>query len=528
MNDPKATHIASGFIDPEATARASVEARDLAGLARGCGVRPVPEPCAVVIFGASGDLTARKVFPALFRLVRTGRLSERTAVIGAARTSMDDEAFRARMRLAVEGMDCFDAQTFEAMAPRLRYQTLDYGEPQGYQALAGLLDQTDSELGTAGNRVFYMATPPSVYQDVGRMLGRAGLAREKPGGFARLVVEKPFGRDLDSAKALDRALHEHFAEHQIFRIDHYLAKEAVQNILMFRFANSVFEPVWNRDFVADVTVAACESLGVGHRAGFYEQAGVLRDMFQNHMMQLLALSAIEPPPLFEADMVRDEKVKLYRALRPFEPARIAEHLILGQYGPGRVDGADVPGYRREPGVDPASRTPTFALLTAFVDNWRWQGVPFRLVSGKRLKEKITRIVVRFKEVPHSLFRTALDQPAPANRLQMDIHPEESITLTFQAKQPGQRLCLRPVTMHFDFRSGDHGPALPAYATVLLDVMLGDHMLFWRRDGVAQTWGFLTPVLDSCEACGTPGHDLHPYAAGSLGPEAARPVMEALS
>ena len=516
-----------GPIDARATARASVEARDLSAMALGCGARRDPEPCAVVVFGASGDLTSRKVFPALYRLMLAKRLSERMVIIGAARTAMDDESFRRRMRRAVEHEPGFDAEEFQRLAPRLRYVTLDYGEPEGYRALADLLDQADAELGLGGNRVFYMATPPSVYRTVGRMLGRAGLAREDRHRFVRLVAEKPFGRDLPSALDLDRSLHEHFAEHQIFRIDHYLAKEAVQNILMFRFANAVFEPVWNRDYVADVTVAACESLGVGHRAGFYEQAGVLRDMFQNHMMQLMALCAIEPPPRFEADMVRDEKVKLYRALRPFEPARIAEHLILGQYGPGRVDGAEVPGYRREPGVDPTSNTPTFAALTAFVDNWRWQGVPFHLVSGKRLAQKVTRIAVRFKEVPHSLFRTTLDQPATANRLLMDIHPEESITLTFQAKQPGQRLCLRPVTMHFDFRAGADEPSLPAYATVLLDVMLGDHMLFWRQDGVAQTWGFLTPVLDSCEACGETGHALHPYAAGSWGPQAARPLLEAL-
>ncbi len=518
-------------IDPGATARASVEARDMAGLAEGCAQRPRPAPCAVVVFGASGDLAARKVFPALFRLMQAGLLPEQTAFIGASRTAMDDQAFRERMRRAMQGDGNDDPAAFEAMAARLSYQTLDYESPDDYAALGEALKRADRDLGTAGNRLYYLAVPPHVSPTIGTMLGRAGLARESGGTFARLVAEKPFGSDLSTALELDRTLHEHFAEHQIFRIDHYLAKEAVQNILMFRFANAVFEPVWNRDYVADVTVAACESLGVEHRAGYYERAGVLRDMFQNHMMQLLALSAIEPPPRFEADMVRDEKVKLYSALRPFEPSLIDEHLVLGQYGPGRVDDSDVPGYRDEPGVDPASVTPTFAALTAFVDNWRWQGVPFRLVSGKRLARKLTRIVVRFKEVPHALFRTALGgqtQAATANRLLLDIHPEESITLTFQAKRPGERLCLRPVTMHFDFRAGATGPRLPSYATVLHDVMLGDHTLFWRGDGVARTWGFLTPVLDSCDACGDREHMLHPYAAGSWGPEPARHILEALA
>jgi glucose-6-phosphate 1-dehydrogenase len=351
------------------------------------------------------------------------------------------------------------------------------------------------------------------------MLGSAGLSAEGEGGkgWSRIVVEKPFGSDLDTAIDLDRSLHEHFQEHQIFRIDHYLAKETVQNILMLRFANAIFEPLWNRRYIDNVTITAAETLGVEHRAGYYEQAGVLRDMFQNHMMQLLALTAMDPPSLFEADMVRNEKIRVYQCLRPFDVTNIKDNLVTGQYGPGTIDGEKVPGYLEEPGVSPDSMTPTFAMMRIFLDNWRWQGVPFFLTSGKRLAKKITEISIQFKEVPHSMFRPVLGEHITANRLILGIYPEEKISLTFQTKNPGAKVCLRSVTMDFQYNQNHSGPVLDAYEKVLLDCMLGDHMLFWRQDGVELCWSFLTPILTECETCIDREEMLFTYESGSRGP-----------
>jgi glucose-6-phosphate 1-dehydrogenase len=339
-------------------------------------------------------------------------------------------------------------------------------------------------------------------------------------GWSRIVVEKPFGRDLKTARTLDRVLHQHFQEHQIFRIDHYLAKETVQNILMFRFANAIFEPLWNRGYIDYISIMAAENLGVEHRAGYYDHSGVLRDMFQNHMMQLLALCAMEPPSLFEADRVNDEKVKLYRSLRPFPVEKLEDYLVLGQYGRGTIVGKPVPAYHEEPDVKPDSLTPTFAMMKVFIDNWRWQGVPFYLCSGKRLAEKRTEMVIQFKEVPHSMFRHSIGEHIIANRLILGIYPDEKISLTFQTKNPGI-ICLRSVTMDFHYHQGYKGPLLDAYEKVLHDVIVGDHMLFWRQDGVELCWSFLTPILEECEACGNRAEMLLPYQAGSWGPDAVK-------
>jgi glucose-6-phosphate 1-dehydrogenase len=336
-------------------------------------------------------------------------------------------------------------------------------------------------------------------------------------------VEKPFGHDLHSARSLDATLHEYFAEDQIFRIDHYLAKETVQNILMFRFANAIFEPIWNRNYIDYVSILAAEDIGVGHRAGYYDQAGVLRDMFQNHMMQLLALSGMEPPSRFFPDYVRDEKVRLYRCLRPFAVENEFQDLVLGQYTSGQIKGEQVPGYREEANVHSKSYTPTFAMLRAYLDNWRWQGVPFFLTSGKRLQDKLTRIVVQFKDVPHSMLRGIVESSIEANRLTMGIYPDESIHMTFMAKESSPVLCLKPVIMRYDFNEGAENTArskLDAYEKVLLDCILGDQMLFWRQDGVEQTWGFLTPILEMCEECGDFDRHLQFYPAGSWGPQEA--------
>ena len=510
----------------QAEARATTRAPDLEVPYAACILETPPEPCTVVILGASGDLTARKIVPALYNLHRNKGLPEAFNVVGCARSSLDDDAFREKMEKAVEGAPRSEASEWEAFAPHLRYRVVDYEDPETFLSLAGELHRLDEARGTRGNRIFYLAIPPNLYRTVARSLGEAGLAREQEDGrgWSRIVVEKPFGHDLASASDLDAVLHEFWEEHQIYRIDHYLAKETVQNILMFRFANAIFEPVWNRRYIESVHITAAETLGVEHRAGYYDQAGVLRDMFQNHMMQLLSLTAMDPPSLFEADQVRDEKVRVYRSLRPFPVDRIDEFLVLGQYGAGTVRGKRVPAYRDEPGVAPDSLTPTFARMKLFLDNWRWQGVPFVLTSGKRLARKLTEIRIRFKEVPHSMFRKTLGEHITTNEIALGIYPEEKITLTFQTKNPGARLCLRTVTMDFHYHQNYSGPMLDAYEKVLLDCMVGDHMLFWRQDGVELCWAFLTPILEQCETCGERAELLFPYDSGTWGPRPARETV----
>ncbi|OIP51148.1 MAG: glucose-6-phosphate dehydrogenase [Desulfobacterales bacterium CG2_30_60_27] len=488
--------------------------------------REALSPCTLVIFGASGDLTARKLIPALHGLFCTDSQPRPFQIVGCARTPLNTEAFRDLLLEALTNRGPEPPAGWQKFAQHLAYIPVQYDDAQAFTELAASLRQMDRDHQTQGNRIFYLATPPSLYPVIAAQLGRAGLAAEKTGGngWVRIVVEKPFGRDLASALELDQVLHQSFHEHQIFRIDHYLAKETVQNILMLRFANTIFEPLWNRGYIDYIGIMAAEQLGVEHRAGYYEQTGILRDMFQNHMQQLLALTAMEPPSLFEAERVRDEKAKCSRSLKPLDRATLAEHLVIGQYGSGAIDGRRVAGYRDEPGVALASRTPTFAMLRLFVDNWRWRDVPFYLISGKRLARKETKIVVQFKRVPHSMFRDMLAERIPANRLTLGIYPDEEIDITFQTKTPGPRVCLRPVRMDFKYNQNDKAPALDAYAKVLLDVIQGDHMLFWRQDGVELAWSFLTPILEECEACGDRAQQLHPYPAGSWGPEAAQEWM----
>jgi glucose-6-phosphate 1-dehydrogenase len=497
------------------------------GMPKGCVVDKSLDPCTIVIVGASGDLTARKLVPALFNLYLNDGLPEPFVIVGCSRTKMSDLDFRNRMEKGIEETGKLDKAEWEAFAKSLYYRSIDYGELSSFTQLAQALRELDKKHKTLGNKIFDLAIPPSLYGTVGQMIGKAGLSIEKEdgNGCSRIVVEKPFGRDLKTAVELNEDLQEHFQEHQIFRIDHYLAKETVQNVLMLRFANSIFEPIWNRNYIDHVEITAAESLGVEHRAGYYEQAGVLRDMFQNHMMQLLALTAMEPPSLFEADYVRDEKVKVFRSLRPFPVENLDEYLILGQYGPGAVNGKKVSGYRDEPGVSPNSLTPTFATMKVFIGNWRWKGVPFYLTSGKRLTRKLTQISIQFKEVPHSMFRPVLGEHISANRLILGIYPEEEITLTFQTKYPGAKMCLRSVTMDFLYNQDYSGPVLEAYEKVLIDCIQGDQTLFWRQDAVERSWSFLTPILEECETCGDRGARLLPYAAGSWGPKAAEALRQ---
>jgi glucose-6-phosphate 1-dehydrogenase len=484
-------------------------------------------PCTIVIIGATGDLTARKLIPALFNLYVNKGLPDPFLIVGCGRTPLDDLAFRDKMEDALRAAGKLDPSKWTDFSAALHYRVLNYENSQSYLNLAESLRSLDDQFNTLGNRIFYIALPPKLYTSVAQFVGQAGLSTEatRGNGWSRIVIEKPFGTNLETARELDRNLHAYFNEHQIFRIDHYLAKETVQNILMFRFANSLFEPIWNRRYIDHVSIMATEILGVEHRAGYYEHAGVIRDMFQNHMMQLLALTAMEPPSRFEADLVRDEKGKVFQALRPFAVENIQDYLVLGQYGKGTINGNSVPAYRAEPGVSQQSLTPTFAMMKIFLDNWRWQGVPFYLTSGKRLAEKITEIAIQFKPVPHSMFRRTLGKAIIANRLTLGIYPDEKITLTFQTKNPGAVVCLRSVTMDFRYEQNYSGPVLDAYEKVLIDCMLGDQMLFWRQDGVERSWAFLTPILNECETCDDRANLLHFYDSGSTGPKAIETLLK---
>ena len=481
------------------------------------------EPCTIIIFGASGDLTRRKLIPALFSLFIQGKLPEPFTIVGCSRTAIDDAQFRKQLEDALQ-IEGFTREQWNDFAANLFYHPISY-DNKSFRHLASHLDRFDEKQQAGNNRIFDLAVPPALYPVIAELLGKAGLADQK-NGWARIIVEKPFGRDLETALELDTILHDHFREEQIFRIDHYLAKETVQNTLIFRFANSIFEPLWNRHHIEYVGIVAAEELGVGTRSGYYDGSGVIRDMFQNHMMQLLVLTAMEPPWRFGADAVQDEKVKVIRSLRDFNLEK-GSRLCLGQYSDGTVNGNVIPGYRSEKGIRPDSLTPTFALMELYIDNWRWQNVPFYLVTGKRLPRKETRIIIQFKEVPHRLFHDVLGDTIDANRLVIETYPEEAIRLTFQTKNPGTSICLRTMTMDFFYQEHYQKASLDAYARVLLDCMAGDHMLFWRQDGIELSWSFLTPVLEECEKCSSLDQNLHLYPAGSWGPESARQTMKLL-
>jgi glucose-6-phosphate 1-dehydrogenase len=405
------------------------------------------------------------------------------------------------------------------------YKQVEPDSEQAFSELARFLKEIDTERRTRWNRLYYLATPPSAYKSIATSLSRAGLSSEGENGdgWARLVVEKPFGEDLQSSIDLKDAMAAGFSEDQIYRIDHYLAKETVQNLLVFRFANAIFEPLWNRNYIDHIRITAAEKLGVEKRSAYYESAGVLRDMFQNHLMQILALIAMEPPDRFEDERVRDEKIKVFRSLRPFPLENLNQELVLGQYIAGEIDGRKVPAYREEKGVAPDSLTPTFAMMRVFIDNWRWQGAPFFLTSGKRLSRKVTRIVIQFKDPPHSVFRGTLGRISP-NRLILSIYPDESITLTFQTKTPGAEMTLRSVTMDFDYHRNYHGPKLDAYEKSIVDAIRGDHMLFWRQDGVEASWRFLDPIISDCETCCDRVKQLKFYEAGADGPQEAHDLI----
>ena len=481
-----------------------------------CACNKAQLPCALVVFGASGDLTARKLVPALYRLHQHDLLPGRFAMLGCGRTLFTDESYREHLRTFID-TDTGSDPSWGTFAQNLHYQQLDYSYPDDGKKLYSSLELIDASHGTSGNRLFYMAVPPVLYESIVALIQHGSLKADCPDSscWSRIVVEKPFGRNLESAVNLDSTLKETFAEEQIYRIDHYLAKETTQNILVFRFANALFEPVWNRQYISRVDITATEQIGIENRAGYYEQTGVLRDMFQNHMMQLLALTAMEAPAHFSPSLVSDEKSKLFQSLRPFDPRSFWQHLLIGQYGAGTINNQPVCGYRDEKGVAPDSITPTYAMLKLYVDNWRWQSVPFYLVSGKRLNRKETSIVVHFRDVPHSIFRDIISPIAP-NRLTFSIQPTEAITLSFQAKAPGTAMSLRPMDMCFSYNS-EHGRPVDAYEKVLVDCLNGDKMLFLREDSEYLTWRFLTPFIEDCTQCINHREALQLYPAGSSGP-----------
>jgi glucose-6-phosphate 1-dehydrogenase len=481
--------------------------------------RPAP-PCTVVIFGAAGDLTKRKLVPALYNLKTLGLLPREFAVIGVARREKTHEQFREEQTRDIR--EFATARVDETLWAELReamyYQAGELSDPAVYTQLADLLAQVTKRHGTGGNVLFYLAIPPNLFGEVVRRLGEAGLVQQEGDSWRRVIVEKPFGHDLDSARALSAELATVLREDQIYRIDHYLGKETVQNILVFRFANSLFEPIWNRTYVDHVQLTVAETVGVEERGNYYDTAGVLRDMIQNHMFQLLSLVAMEPPISFAADTVRDEKVKVLQAIRPMNPEEILARTVRGQYGEGVSEGRAVPAYRREPKVSPTSTTETYAALQLFVENWRWAGVPFYLRSGKRLARRDTEIVFEFRRPPLLLLDRAAMGAIDPNRLVLRIQPDEGIELQVKAKRPGPRVRIETVKLDFSYKDFGDTTAATGYERLLHDCMMGDGTLFHRTDMVEAAWHIATPILDAWRAL--PAPDFPNYAAGSWGPEAA--------
>jgi glucose-6-phosphate 1-dehydrogenase len=489
-------------------------------------------PCAVVIFGANGDLTKRKLMPALYRLAWEGRLAPGFAVVGISRTAMSHDDFRGAMRESVSKYledSPFDEDLWKSFAQGLFYMPGDVADHATYQRLADCLKEVEQTRQTGGNTLFYLSIQPSQYALTAEGIGAAGMAKsaasiaDNDGGWRRIIIEKPFGHDLKSAKELNERLQKVFDETQIYRIDHYLGKETVQNILAFRFGNGIFEPLWNRRYIDHVQITAAESIGVEGRGAYYQEAGALRDMIQNHMLQVVATIAMEPSATFSSDAVRDERAKLLRSIHVMQPEEIAANTVAGQYGPGRVGGKLVPGFREEKGVKSDSQTETYAAATFMIENWRWAAVPFYIRTGKYLPKRVTEVAIQYRSAPLAVFRNEFgenSQPVP-NLLILRIQPEEGISLKFSSKHPGQGMTLRPVSMDFNYGSvfGERSPS--AYETLLLDAIIGDATLYTRQDMVEASWSAVQPILDywSTQKFAFPN-----YAAGTWGPAAADEML----
>jgi glucose-6-phosphate 1-dehydrogenase len=485
-------------------------------LLEGLPVGRRPEPCAMVIFGASGDLTKRKLFPALYSLAVRRLLPESFGVLGVARTAETDDEFRERMKDAVQqfGRDEFREDVWQWLAGGMRYVSSDEDEPdQSFDRVAAVLNELDEKRGTAGNRIYYLAVPPSAFETIVEGVG----TRRSTRGWTRLIVEKPFGHDLDSAHELNALLHRHFDETEIYRIDHYLGKETVQNMLALRFANGIFEPIWNRQFIDHVQITVAESIGIEGRAAYYEHAGAIRDIFQNHMLQLVALTAMEPPIDFTSESVRNEKVKVLKSIHTPGP----KHVVRGQYGRGYVEGEEVPGYREEPGVDPNSMTETFVGAKLFVDNWRWADTPYYVRAGKRLARRETTIAIQFKRAPHPPFEELAAEGLRPNVLLIHIQPDEGVSLAIGAKVPGQGLQIRTVHMDFLYGGAFRIDMPEAYERLLLDCMRGDPTLFTREDEVDEQW----QIVDAIVAAWRRDRPSFPnYEGGTWGPPSSDKLL----
>jgi glucose-6-phosphate 1-dehydrogenase len=484
----------------------------------------VTEPCTVVLFGASGDLAKRKVIPAMYDLAVHNSLGERYAIIGFARTAMSDEGFRGTVGEAAKGISevgPIDPAKWDEFASNLFYNAGDYGDPNAYANLIKRLTELEASKQLGGNRLFYLSTPPEVYPDIIRQLGKAGLAKPtNENSWVRIIIEKPFGRDLATAKELNKAVQCVFEEKQVYRIDHYLGKDTVQNLLVLRFGNGIFEPLWNRNYVDQVQITAGETLGVERRGGFYETAGALRDMIQSHVLQLTSLTSVEPPASFDATAVRNEKLKVLQSIRPYDLEGVAQAVVRGQYAPATVNGKQLPGYRQEPGVSLSSKTETFVAMRVLIDNWRWAGVPFYLRTGKRLAKRTTEIMIQFKRAPHVVFR---GKEVEANRLVLNIQPDEGISVSFGAKRPGTEMSIGNVTMNFSYREGFGEATRSAYATLVNDCVRGDATLFDRADSVEAAWSLVDPILDVWSAAKSA--TVPQYEAGSWGPKESDILLE---
>jgi glucose-6-phosphate 1-dehydrogenase len=476
----------------------------------------IPDDSNIVIFGASGDLTARMLVPALFHLYTNKQLPEKFFVLGVSRSDYDDQQYRETLSLFLAEDKHIKPDMLKAFLQRVHYLSLNTKEPDDYQRLKERLDDLYKKYDTPPNTMFYLATPPSLFEVIPRCLAVHGMNLETD-GWKRLIVEKPIGYDLDSAVALDDSLHEHFKERQIYRIDHYLGKETVQNLLVFRFANGMFEPLWSRNFVDYVEITGAEHLGVEGRGGYYEGAGALRDMFQNHLLQVLAMVAMEPPAAINADSMRDEVVKVLQSLQPLTDEDLRENLVMGQYTGSDVRGSFLKGYREEEGVDPASRTETYVGMKLFIHNWRWNGVPFYVRTGKRLPTRVTEVVIHFKQTPHPVFA----RTAPSNRLIIRIQPDEGIVMNFGLKKPGAGFQAEEVSMDFRYQDLGETKLLSAYERLLLDALNGDATLFARSDAVQACWKFVAPIL----AFKDDPHSLYGYACGTWGPKEAFDLLQ---
>jgi glucose-6-phosphate 1-dehydrogenase len=489
-------------------------------LREGLRLARTPEPACLVIFGASGDLTARKLMPALYNLALQHLLPVSFAVIGSARRPMSADAFRKEMHAAVAEFSRsrpINEEVWGTFARSLDYvPTPDEGS---YDHLRDVIARTDAEIGASGNRLFYLATPPVAYEPILNAIGAHGMRGST--GWSRVVIEKPYGHDLQSAMRLTSVIQQVFREDEVFRIDHYLGKETVQNILVLRFANSIFEPIWTRQHVDHVQITAAESIGIEERAGYYDSVGAMRDIVQNHLLQLVALVAMEPPVAFDDRSVRDEKVKILRALRRIAPHEVGALTVRGQYGPGFIGGESVPEYREEPGVAPDSQTETYVALKCFIDNWRWEDTPFYIRTGKRLPKRSTEIAIRFRVAPHRIFTREASEGLDANELVIRIQPDEGISLTFGAKVPVQGLRIRSVNMDFGYGESFMVDAPDSYETLILDALRGDATLFTRRDEVEQQWAFVDPILAGWREG---RQELATYSAGSWGPEQAEALI----